>query len=274
MTARWTNIRMEHKKLRGTSTAEPCRVNVLGVGISAIDQDFAIKQIDAWITNDDREYITVCTVNTVMECQKSVTMREAINNAGMATPDGMPLVWLANWESNQSVKRVYGPDLMLAVCELSLKQGYRHYLYGGAEGVPEQLAAELQIRFPGIQIVGTFSPPFRSLTPAEEEDVIEMINVAKPDIIWVGLGTPKQDLWMAKFRSRLNAPVMIGVGAAFDFHTKRIPQAPAWMQRSGLEWLYRLFQEPKRLWYRYVVYNPWFVLKILGQKTGLRKYQL
>ncbi len=265
---------MEPKKLRITSNADPNRVNILGVGISAIDQDFAVEQIDAWIANDDREYVAVCTVNTIMECQKSISMREAINNAGMATPDGMPLVWLANWESNQGVERVYGPDLMLAVCERSVEQNHRHYLYGGAEGVPEQLASELQKRFSEIQIVGTFSPSFRSLTPAEEDSVIEMINTAKPDIIWVGLSTPKQDLWMAKFRSRLNAPVIIGVGAAFDFHTKRIPQAPGWMQRHGLEWLYRLSQEPKRLWYRYVVYNPWFVLKILEQKTGLRKYHL
>jgi N-acetylglucosaminyldiphosphoundecaprenol N-acetyl-beta-D-mannosaminyltransferase len=224
------------------------RVNVLGVGISAINQDFALQQIDTWIEKKDKRYVAICTVNTIMECQKSSTMRQAINNAGMATPDGMPLVWLAKRDSDRSVERVYGPDLMLAVCERSVKRGYKHFLYGGAEGVPELLAAELNRRFPGLQVVGEYSPPFRNLTSEEETQIIDMINQAAPDIIWIGLSTPKQDLWMAKHRSSLNAPVIIAVGAAFDFHTRRIPQAPAWMQRSGLEWLFRLVQEPGRVW--------------------------
>ncbi len=245
------------------------RVNILGVYISAIKEEFAIEQIDSWITNGAREYVSVCNVHTIMECQNNISVREAVNNAGMATPDGMPLVWLANWESNQTVERVYGPDLMLAVCERSVQLGYKHYFYGGEEGVPKLLTAELKKRYPGLQIAGEFSPPFRSLTQAEEHSVVNMINETDPDIIWVGLGTPKQDLWMAKHRPRLNAPVIISVGAAFDFHTKRVRQAPNWMQRNGLEWLYRLIQEPRRLWYRYLVYNPWFVLKIFQQKIEL-----
>jgi N-acetylglucosaminyldiphosphoundecaprenol N-acetyl-beta-D-mannosaminyltransferase len=163
---------------------------------------------------------------------------------------------------------------MLAVCEHSVELGYRHFLYGGAEGVPELLAVELRRLFPGLQVVGEYSPPFRNLTQEEEKEIEEMINQADPDIIWVGLGTPKQDLWMAKHRPNLNAPVIIAIGAAFNFHTGRIPQAPAWMQRISLEWLFRLIQEPRRLWYRYLVYNPLFVLKVIEQRLGLRKYQI
>ncbi len=250
------------------------RVNVLGVSISAINQNFALRQIDAWIKRDDRQYVAICTVNTIMECQKDGSIRDAINNAGMATPDGMPLVWLAGWDSDQPVERVYGPDLMLAVCDRSVESGYKHFLYGGADGVPELLSTELKNLFPGLQIVGEYSPPFRNLTQEEENHVIDMINQADPDIIWVGLSTPKQDLWMAKYRPRLNAPVIIAVGAAFDFHTKRVPQAPVWMQRSGLEWLFRLIQEPRRLWHRYLIYNPLFILKVLEQRSGLRNYPL
>ena len=250
------------------------RVNILGVGISAINQDYALNRIDGWIQDGRRQYVSVCTVHTVMECQKDEAMRNAINNAGMATPDGMPLVWLANRDSEQAVERVYGPDLMLAVCQHSADRGYKQFFYGGAVGVPELLSAELKSQFPGLQVVGSCSPPYRDLTHQEEEEIIAAINQADPDIIWVGLGTPKQDLWMARHRSSLKAPVLIGVGAAFDFHTKRLPQAPQWMQRSGLEWFFRLSQEPGRLWYRYLVYNPVFIVSVLQQRLGLRRYEI
>lgn len=246
------------------------RVDILGVGISAIDPTFALDQIDRWIEERARQYVSVCTVHTVMECQQNPAMRAAVNGAGMATPDGMPLVWLADRQSDRPVTRVYGPDLMLAACERSLQSGHTHYLFGGAEDVPALLANELERRFPGINIVGAYSPPFRKLSPAEEQQIVDQINEANPDIVWVGLGTPKQDLWMAAFRSRLNAPVLIAVGAAFDFTIGRVSQAPPWMQRSGLEWLYRLFQEPGRLWYRYLVYNPQFIVKVLGQQARMR----
>jgi N-acetylglucosaminyldiphosphoundecaprenol N-acetyl-beta-D-mannosaminyltransferase len=265
---------LESKKDIKLNDTNHARANILGVGVSAIDPDFALGCIDTWIENDQREYVVVSTVHTIMECQKSPLLRTAVNNAGMVTPDGMPLVWLANWESDYPVKRVYGPDLMLAVCERSLQRGYKHFFYGGAAGVPELLADKLKTRYPGLQIAGTYSPPFRRLSSKEEGRVNEMINEANPDIVWVGLGTPKQDLWMAKHRPGLNAPVIIAVGAAFDFHTSRLPQAPPWMQQNGLEWLFRLLQEPTRLWYRYLVYNPWFILKIIQQKIGLREYPL
>ncbi len=201
-------------------------------------------------------------------------MRRAVNGAGLATPDGMPLVWLGKWKSQLKVSRVYGPDLMLALCQLSVKGGYRHYFYGGDAGVPELLAKKLQARFPKLKIAGGHSPPFRPLSAAEDAQIVKQINQAGPDIVWVGLGTPKQDLWMAAHRAQLTAPVLIGVGAAFDFHTGKIPQAPRWMQQAGLEWLFRLWQEPRRLWYRYLVYNPLFILLVLAQILGLKRYSL
>lgn len=251
------------------------RLNILGVGISALTLPQAVAQICAWIEQQAREYVSVCTVHTVMECQRNATMRQAVNRAGLGTPDGMPLVWLGRrWQNQAEVGRVYGPDLMLALGEASVERGYRHYFYGGAAGTPERLAETLQQRFPGLAVAGAYSPPFRPLTPAEEAEIITRINTAKADVVWVGLGTPKQDLWMLRQRPHLTAPVLIGVGAAFDFHTGRIPQAPRWMQQRGLEWLFRLVQEPRRLWYRYLVYNPLFVLLVAAQSLGVKRYRL
>jgi len=233
-----------------------------------------LHQISAWIENQMRQYVCVCTVHTVMECQKDRKMSQAVNQAGLATPDGMPLVWLSGKMSPEAVERVYGPDLMLALCDLSVTQGYKHFFYGGVAGVADLLAEKLQQRFPGLKITGTYSPPFRPLTDEEDAHIIKAINKSNPDIIWVGLGTPKQDLWMAQHRNQLAAPVLIGVGAAFDFHTGRIAQAPKWMQNAGLEWLFRLWQEPQRLWYRYLVYNPLFILLVFLQISGWRKYTI
>ncbi|MDM8529157.1 WecB/TagA/CpsF family glycosyltransferase [Anaerolineales bacterium HSG24] len=249
------------------------RVNILGVGIHAITMTDALQQITRWIDQQARAYVSVCTVHTVMECQHNQQMRQAVNQADMATPDGMPLVWLGRQKSGQPVSRVYGPDLMLALCALSVEHGYRHFFYGGASGVPQQLARTMQNRFPGLQVAGAYSPPFRPLTAAEDEQMIKIINHAAPDIIWVGLGTPKQDLWMAVQRVKLTAPVLIGVGAAFNIHTGQLRQAPKWMQQNGLEWLFRLSQEPSRLWYRYLIYNPLFVLKVLGGVRHEARYR-
>jgi N-acetylglucosaminyldiphosphoundecaprenol N-acetyl-beta-D-mannosaminyltransferase len=248
------------------------RVNILGVGINAIIMPQVLSQISAWIENRARVYVCACTVHTVMECRGDEAVRRAVNGAGLAVPDGMPLVWLAEIKGHRPVSRIYGPDLMLALCRLSLERGYAHYFYGGAAGVPQLLAEKLQTRFPGLKVAGTYSPPFHALTPTEETPLIKQINQAKADIIWVGLGTPKQDLWMAAYRARLTAPVLIGVGAAFDFHSGRLRQAPPWMQRSGLEWLFRLSQEPNRLWRRYLIYNPLFVCLVLAQVVGLKRY--
>ena len=254
--------------------SEITRTNILGVGINAITMAQAIDQISTWIETGARQYISVCTVHTIMECRQDERVRRAVNQAGLATPDGMPLVWLSKWQSGLEVSRVYGPDLMLALCEHAAARGYRHYFYGGAQGVPELLAARLQSRFPGLKVAGCYAPPFRPLTAEEEAQIIARINQAAPDIVWVGLGTPKQDLWMAAHRPQLAAPVLIAVGAAFDFHTGRVAQAPRWMQRNGLEWLYRLLQEPRRLWYRYLIYNPLFVVLVIAQMLGLKRYTL
>jgi N-acetylglucosaminyldiphosphoundecaprenol N-acetyl-beta-D-mannosaminyltransferase len=192
----------------------------------------------------------------------------------MVTPDGMPLVWLGKQAGHAHVDRVYGPDLMLAIMEKSQKEGYRHYFYGGADGVPELLKQKLQEKFPTIQVVGTYSPPFRPLSPEEDQQIVEMINETNPDIVWIGLSTPKQERWMSSHVGRISAPVMIGVGAAFDFHAGLKSQAPRFIQRSGFEWLYRLVTEPKRLWKRYLVNNPLFIIGIVQQKLGLKKYSL
>lgn len=254
--------------------SDPPRVNVLGVGISAINVEQALKTIGEWIEKRDPHYVCVCTVHTVMECHRDPDLRRLVNQAGLATPDGMPLVWIGRLSGYPHMDRVYGPDLMLALCKRSVDKGYRHYFYGGAEGVAEQLADALQRRFPGLQVVGGYSPPFRPLSGEEEATVVGKIVRASPDIVWVGLGTPKQDWWVGTHVGRVHAPVLIAVGAAFDFLTGRVKQAPRWVQRSGLEWLFRLSQEPGRLWRRYLLYNPLFLFLILLQWTGLRRYPL
>jgi N-acetylglucosaminyldiphosphoundecaprenol N-acetyl-beta-D-mannosaminyltransferase len=208
----------------------------------------------------------------VMESKRDKQLRRIHNDAGLVTPDGMPLVWLSRLHGHDHAERVYGPDLMLALCEHSLSKGYKHYFYGGGEGVHERLAKNLQQRFPGLRVVGGYSPPFRSLTREEDEQVAQSINAADPDIVWIGLSTPKQERWMAEHVGRLTAPVLIGVGAAFDFHSGLKKQAPRWMQRGGLEWLFRLATEPGRLWRRYLVNNPLFVLLVLQQALGLKRY--
>ncbi len=253
---------------------KPTRVNILGVGVSAVNMALVLETIEGWIARREPHYTCVTGVHGVMESQRDDDLRRIHNQAGLVTPDGMPLVWLSKLKGFHHVERVYGPDLMLALCKRSVKLGYRHFFYGGATGVPEQLAVNLQQRFPGLQVVGTLSPPFRPLTPEEDQEVVRIINEANPDIVWVGLSTPKQERWMATHVGRLTAPVLIGVGAAFDFHTGRKPQAPQWMQHSGLEWLFRLLTEPRRLWRRYLINNPIFVTLILLQALGVRKYHL
>jgi N-acetylglucosaminyldiphosphoundecaprenol N-acetyl-beta-D-mannosaminyltransferase len=195
--------------------------------------------------------------------RESINYRNAIEHATLSVPDGMPLVWLLRLKGHNIRHRVYGPDLMLLLCEEAANRGWRCFLYGGAPGVPEQLKEVLEKRFPGLQIVGTYSPPFRPLTVEEDEAVCAMINAAKPDIVWVGLGSPKQDIWMYEHREKLDVSVMHGVGAAFDFLTGRVKQAPRCMMNAGLEWLFRLFQEPKRLWKRYTLTNAKFIYYLL-----------
>jgi N-acetylglucosaminyldiphosphoundecaprenol N-acetyl-beta-D-mannosaminyltransferase len=242
----------------------PPRFPVVDVRISALTFAGALALIDAWIAQRERQYVNVCTTHTVLECRDAPELAAIVNGAGMATPDGMPLVWLGRLRGHP-VERVYGPDLLLAVCERGQAHGYRHFFYGGAPGVAETLVERLQSRFPELQVAGTYTPPFRPLEPSEEQAIAALINAVKPDIVWVGLGTPRQDYWVARFRSLLAAPVLVAVGAAFDFHAGRVRQAPLWMQRNGLEWLYRLTREPRRLWRRYILGNPRFVYLVARQ---------
>jgi N-acetylglucosaminyldiphosphoundecaprenol N-acetyl-beta-D-mannosaminyltransferase len=241
------------------------RVNVLGVGISAINLQQAAVEIERWVATGERRYVNVCTVHTVMECQQASRLRTIVNNSGLSTPDGMPLVWLSRYGGYPAAGRVYGPDLMLALVERGQRTGTRHYFYGGAPGVADRLVEQLKARYPGLIVAGSYSPPYRPADAEEDARVLDDINAAAPDIVWVGLGTPKQDYWVARHRDRLSAPALIAIGAAFDFHAGLLPQAPGWIQRSGLEWLFRLAQEPRRLAYRYLVYNPLFVFRIARQ---------
>ena len=235
------------------------RVDVLGVNVSAVTMDRTLEILDHWITTGMQRYVCVTGVHGVMESRRDETLRQIHNNAGLVTPDGMPLVWWSQLTGQRQTERVYGPDLLLSCCQRSLTTGYRHFFYGGGDGVAERLVQRLTRRFPGLEVAGTYTPPFRPLTHAEDEEVVRLINDAAPDIVWVGLSTPKQEYWMAQHVGRLNAPALIGIGAAFDFHAGLKRQAPRWMQRSGLEWLFRLSTEPRRLGKRYLVNNPAFL---------------
>ncbi|HXF10975.1 MAG TPA: WecB/TagA/CpsF family glycosyltransferase [Desulfuromonadaceae bacterium] len=250
------------------------RVNVLGVGLSVLNLKTAVDAIADAIRSRRKGYICVTGVHGVMEAQTDEAFRRILNNAFLCTPDGMPMVWMGKIHGRREMNRVYGPDLMLDVCAWGEKNGCRHFFYGGADGVAEKLAARLKEKFPGMEVVGSYSPPFRPLTADEDKALQEKIAQVRPDIIWVGLSTPKQEKFMAAYLDRLDATLMIGVGAAFDFHSGQVKQAPYWMQRSGLEWFYRLCQEPRRLAKRYLTNNPRFAWKILGQLLGLKKYSI
>jgi len=234
---------------------------VLGVPLALTDYEHTLDWIDTAVANRHRGYICVAATHTVVACQEDPKLRAAVLGADFTVPDGQPLVWALNALGHRLRDRVYGPDLMDKACARAARTGQRVYLYGGrAEpGALAQLMRALRQRHPGLRIVGGQSPPFRPMTQEEAAATAEEINRLEPDVVWVGLGVPRQEKWMASMRDRLDAPVLVGVGAAFDFHSGRIPQAPRWMQRAGMEWAYRLAREPRRLWRRYLRYNPRFV---------------
>jgi len=246
------------------------RVDVLGVGVSAVDMEQTLDTITRWVERRERHYVCVTGVHGVMESRRDPELRRIHNASGLTTPDGMPMVWAGHRAGAAHIRRVYGPDLMLALCALAVERGWASYFYGGAPGVAAQLAGRLAARFPGLAVAGTCSPPFRPLAPGEDDVLVAGIERAAPQLVWVGLGTPKQERWMAAHRGRLSAPVLLGVGAAFDIHAGLLPQAPAWMRRSGLEWCYRLAREPRRLAARYLRNNPRFLLEILLRPPRLR----
>jgi len=248
------------------------RANVLGVGVHAINMAQAVELIDAAVQEGRKGYVCVTGVHGVMEAQRDPRLKAILNRAFLTTPDGVPTVWVGKWQGFPSMGRVYGPELMLEICRMSVSRGYTHFLYGGKPGVAAQLKAELAKRFPGIRIVGTYTPPFRELTRDEEAGLINLTTTLSPDFFWVGLSTPKQEKFMARYLDKLQTRLMLGVGAAFDVHTGGISDAPAWVKSAGLQWLHRLMQEPSRLWRRYLINNPRFVWKIAFQFAGLKRY--
>jgi N-acetylglucosaminyldiphosphoundecaprenol N-acetyl-beta-D-mannosaminyltransferase len=235
-------------------------IDILGVRISAVTLTSASEAIEGWVKARQKAYVCVAPVSTLVDCQRDPAYRKIVNEADMVTPDGMPVVWLAKVQAGKAIDRTYGPDLMRSLCG---KGHLRHYFFGSTTETLRQLEQALKKEFPEIRIAGTMSPPFRPDAQIEEKAVLEAINQANPDILWVGLGAPKQDFWMKLNRARLEVPVMIGVGAAFDFLAGVKPQAPKWIQRSGFEWLFRLCCEPKRLWKRYLIGNSLFVFYVI-----------
>ena len=244
---------------------EHSHADVLGIKVSAVNMAEAVNLAGAWTSNRQPGYICVTGVHGVMEAQVNPELFRTINAAAINVPDGMPMTWVGHAQGFATMDRVYGPDFMLAMCERAVTTGWRMFFYGGNDGVAQQLAANLQARFPGLQVAGSYTPPFRPLNTAEEVELAALVEAGRPDIFWVGLSTPKQEKFMAAYSERLQVPLMVGVGAAFDIHTGRIQDAPHWMKRSGLQWLHRLMQEPKRLGKRYLVNNPKFVLRISRQ---------
>lgn len=249
----------------------PLRYRVVETRIAAFDLDEAVTLFLAAPASGARLRAHFCTTHTLVGASDNLRLREALNDeAAIAAPDGMPLVWVGR-AMGRRVGRVCGPDLMPLVIDRGRAQGARHFFYGGAPGVAERLADRLSERFPGLVVAGTHSPPFRPLTPDEDAAEVELINAARPDYVWVGLGSPKQDLWIADHRASLDAAVLFAVGAAFDFHSGGLSRAPVWMQRTGTEWLYRLLVEPRRLLYRYTVVNTRFVMLLTRQILARRR---
>jgi N-acetylglucosaminyldiphosphoundecaprenol N-acetyl-beta-D-mannosaminyltransferase len=245
---------------------------LLGLPVAVTDYTGAMEAMDAMVLARERGYVVVAPVHALIVARDDPEMRAAMTDATFTVPDGMPLVWLLRGLGERLEDRVYGPTLMDRYCGRCADRGHRVWLYGGTDdGAREELAAALRARHPGLRVVGGFSPPFRALSGEEEDEVVARIDADRPDVVWVGTGQPKQEKWMARMRPRLEAPVLCGVGAAFDFHAGRVPQAPRWMQDRGLEWLYRLGQEPRRLGPRYLRTNPRFAVAALRQLARERR---
>jgi N-acetylglucosaminyldiphosphoundecaprenol N-acetyl-beta-D-mannosaminyltransferase len=244
--------------------------DVLGVKVSAINMQNAVEFARQWIERARPGYVCVSSVHVVMEAQRQPEVFRALNRAAMNTPDGMPLAWVGRLQGFTKMDRVFGPELMMEICRISVERGYRHFLYGGKPGVAGELREKLQERFPGIEVVGASGAKYGTLSPHEQQDLVQQIRQAKPHIVWVGLGAPYQELFMAKYVDRLKVPLLVGVGAAFDFHTGRVRDCSPWIKRAGLQWLHRLMQEPKRLWKRYLTNVPAFLWHIAIQMCGPR----
>ncbi len=246
--------------------------DVLGVRVSAIDMNLAVRMADEWVANGQPGYACVTGVHGVMVAQNDPEFLRILNDAAFNTPDGMPLSWVGWLQGREQMDRVYGPDFMDSICQLSVERGYRNFFYGGNPGVAELLSESLQKKYPGLHVVGTFTPPFRALNREEEKELLDLVHKSQPHILWVGLGTPKQERFMAQYFRQLEVPLLVGVGAAFDFHTGRLRECPDWIKRAGLQWVHRLIQEPARLWKRYIWNNSAFIWHIAWQLSGLRRH--
>ena len=259
--------------LRSSASDLP-RANVLGIGVSALDMNQALQLSERLIQDHGKGYICVTGVHGVMESQRNQALRDILNHAYLCLPDGMPTVWVGHLQGHQKMGRVYGPDFMLHLCRLAARHGWRHFLYGGKPGVAEKLRDRLEVLIPAIDIVGTYTPPFRPLTPAEEDELVTQINRSRPDIVWVGISTPKQERFMSEIIGRLETTLMVGVGAAFDIHAGLLSDTPQWIKDMGLQWLDRLCKEPRRLWRRYLTNNPRFLWDISLQLSGIRRFEV
>ncbi len=246
--------------------------DLFGVRVHAVQIPEVIAQMEEWIALRDKcHFIAVTDMHSVMEAQHDPQFADILNSADLVVPDGFPIMWLGRRKGFPLQRRVYGPELMMLFCAESAAKGCRHFFYGGAPGVAEDLANRFAEQFPGLIVAGTFCPPFRSLSQAEDDEVLSIINSSGADIVWVGLGAPKQERWMFEHRELLRAPVLVGVGAAFDFYTGRVAQAPVWMRENGLEWLSRLSKEPRRLWRRYLIHGSEFVVLVLLEALGWKR---
>ena len=251
--------------------ALPPAVELLGVPLALTTYEQTLDWIDSAVARRARGYVCVAATHTVMACQEDPELRAAVLGGSFTVPDGQPLVWALAALGHRLPDRVYGPTLMDRAFARAARTGSRMYLYGGRDSDPGHLPLlrrRLEERHPGVKVVGGQVPSYRPLGEAEADAVAEEINAAEPDVVWVGTGVPRQEKWMAQMRPRLEAPVLVGVGAAFDFHAGLVPQAPERLQRLGLEWAFRLVQEPRRLWRRYARYNPRFVAGFARQYAG------
>jgi N-acetylglucosaminyldiphosphoundecaprenol N-acetyl-beta-D-mannosaminyltransferase len=244
---------------------------VLGVRLTAQPYGDAIQRFLEAAVAGTRLRAHFCTVHSLVEAHGNASLREVFASAEMVAMDGMPLVWAARRRGTPEADRVCGPDVMLSLCDQGRSVGLRHFFLGGRAGVPEQLAAQLVARYPGLEVAGTESPPFRALSPDEDAALVERINTAAPHVLWIGLGSPKQEFWAAEYGPRLDAPLLLPVGAAFDFHSGRLRRAPRWMRRLGLEWLFRLAAEPRRLLRRYLVTNSRFIYLLAREEITRRR---